>query len=100
MAQNFVACDREQELLLPPSLREWLPEGHLAWFVIDAVAALDLSGFYAAYRVDGLGLCAQAGLLRAGVIAVDGTKVAANAAVQATRDYAQIVEEADAVDAA
>ena len=44
MAQNFVACDREQELLLPPSLREWLPEGHLAWFVIDAVAAFDLSG--------------------------------------------------------
>src|SRR4051812_32894934 len=40
MAQNFLACDRDQELLLPPSLREWLPEGHLAWFVIDAVAAL------------------------------------------------------------
>ena len=37
MAQNFIACDREQELLLPPSLREWLPEDHLAWFVIDAV---------------------------------------------------------------
>src|SRR5215210_7380145 len=55
MAQNFVACDREQELLLPPSLRDWLPEGHLAWFVIDAVAAFDLSGFYAAYRVDGHG---------------------------------------------
>ncbi len=51
--QNFLGCDREQELLLPPSLREWLPEGHLAWFVIDAVAQLDLSGFYAAYRVDG-----------------------------------------------
>jgi hypothetical protein len=32
MPQNFLACDREQELLLPPSLREWLPEGHLAWF--------------------------------------------------------------------
>ena len=44
MAQNFLACDREQELLLPPSLREWLPEGHLAWFVIDVVAELDLSG--------------------------------------------------------
>jgi transposase len=55
MAQNFVACDREQELLLPPSLREWLPEGHLAWFVIDAVAQLDLSGFYAGYRDDGHG---------------------------------------------
>ena len=37
MAQNFIACDREQELLLPPSLREWLPEEHLAWFVLDAV---------------------------------------------------------------
>jgi len=40
MGQNFIACDREQELLLPPSLREWLPEGHLAWFVIDAVGEL------------------------------------------------------------
>src|SRR5829696_29919 len=173
--QNFVACDREQELLLPPSLREWLPEGHLAWFVIDAVAAVDLSGFYAAYRADGhgrpahdpammvalllygyaigerssrrlerrcvedvatrvicanqapdhttiarfrqrhegglaglfgevLALCAEAGLVRVGMIAVDGTKVAANAAPQATRDYAQIareiLDEADAVDAA
>jgi hypothetical protein len=43
MAHNFLACDREWELLLPPSLREWLPEGHLAWFVIDAVAQFDLS---------------------------------------------------------
>src|SRR4051794_4435301 len=34
MPQNFLACDREQELLLPPSLREWLPENHLAWCVI------------------------------------------------------------------
>jgi hypothetical protein len=30
MPQNFLACDREQELMLPPSLREWLPEDHLA----------------------------------------------------------------------
>jgi transposase len=174
MAQNFVACDREQELLLPPSLRDWLPEGHLAWFVIDAVGAFDLSGFYAIYRADGhgrpahdpammvalllygyaigerssrrlerrcvedvatrvicanqtpdhttiarfrqrhesalaelfgevLALCADAGLVRVGMIAVDGTKVAANAAPQATRDYEQIAREilaeADAVDA-
>ena len=55
MAQNFVACDRDQELLLPPSLRDWLPEGHLAWFVIDAVSQLDLSAFYGACRVDGHG---------------------------------------------
>src|SRR5687768_691563 len=174
MAQNFLACDREQELLLPPSLREWLPDGHLAWFVIDAVAALDLSEFNAAYRVDGHGrpahdpammvalllysyavgerssrrierrcvedvatrvvcanrapdhttiarfrqrheaalaelfgevlwLCAEAGLVRVGVIAVDGTKVHANASHHATRDYEQIareiLEHADAVDA-
>jgi transposase len=59
MAQNFIACDREQELLLPPSLREWLPEGHLAWFVVEAVAALDLSGFYAAYRDNGQGRAAH-----------------------------------------
>jgi hypothetical protein len=48
-------------------------------------------------------LCAESGLVRVGVIAVDGTKVAANAAVQATRDYEQIAREilaeADAVDA-
>jgi transposase len=175
MAQNFVGCDREQELLLPPSLREWLPEGHLAWFVIDAVAQLDLSGFYAAYRADGhgraahdpammgalllyayaigerssqrierrcvedvacrviaanqapdhttiarfrqrhkaalaelfgevLALCAEAGLVNVGLLAIDGTKVHANASQHANRDYEQlareILEEADAVDAA
>src|SRR3954471_12803068 len=175
MAQNFIACDREQELLLPPSLREWLPEGHLAWFVIDAVAQWDLAGFYGAYRADGhgraahdpammvalllyayaigerssrrierrcvedvacrviaanpgpdhptiarfrqrheaalaelfgevLALCAEAGLAQVGVIAIDGTKVHANASQHANRDYErlarEILEEADAVDAA
>jgi len=174
MGQNFIACDREQELLLPPSLREWLPEGHLAWFVIDAVAELDLSAFYAVYRADGhgraahdpammvalllysyavgerssrrverrcvedvatrvicanrapdhttiarfrqrhetaiaglfgdvLALCAEAGLVEVGVVAVDGTKVHANASQHATRDYeqiaAEILEEAGRVDA-
>src|SRR5438045_6293302 len=53
MGQRFVACDRDQSFLMPPDLREWLPAGHLAWFVIDAVAAIDLDGFYAAYRVEG-----------------------------------------------
>jgi len=32
MAQNFLACDRDQPLLLPPDLRDWLPADHLAWF--------------------------------------------------------------------
>jgi transposase len=53
MAQRFVACDREQSFLMPPDVREWLPENHLAWFVIDAVGEMDLDAFYAAYRVDG-----------------------------------------------
>ena len=44
MAQNFFACDREQSFLLPPDVREWLPEDHFAWFVIDAVARMDLGG--------------------------------------------------------
>jgi hypothetical protein len=50
MAQNFIACDREQELLLPPSLREWLPDEHLAWFVLDAAEELDLAAFLASYE--------------------------------------------------
>jgi transposase len=175
MPQNFLACDREQELLLPPSLRGWLPEDHLAWFVIDAVAAMDLAAFYAVYRADGhgraahdpammvtlllyvyaigerssrrierrcvedvatrvicanqrpdhttiarfrqrhevalaglfgdvLALCAEAGLVQVGVLAIDGTKVHASASQHATRSYEdvarEILAEADAVDAA
>jgi transposase len=46
-------------LLLPPSLRERLPEGHSAWFVIDVVDQLDLTAFYAAYRLDGQGRAAH-----------------------------------------
>ncbi|MCW2983535.1 MAG: transposase [Conexibacter sp.] len=175
MAQSFIACDREQSFLMPPDVRDWLPQGHLAWFVLDAVAAMDLAEFYGAYREDGrcrpayepsmmvalllyaysrgvrsvraieraceediafrviaaqaspdhatiarfvqrheralsglfgavLGLCAEAGLAKVGVVAIDGTKVAANASRDATRDYEQlareIIEEAKAVDAA
>src|ERR687893_176611 len=59
MPQNFLACDREQELLLPPSLREWLPEDHFTWFVIDVVEGLDLAAFLAAYRRDGWGRAAH-----------------------------------------
>jgi len=45
MAQNFVGADRGQVFLVPPSLRDWLPQDHLAWWVIDAVAEMDLSAF-------------------------------------------------------
>src|SRR4051794_40157456 len=58
MAQNFIGCDREQPFLLPPDLREWLPEDHFAWFVIDAVAVMDRMPFYRAYRADGHGRAA------------------------------------------
>ena len=34
---NFLACDREQAFLMPPDPRDWLPEGHLAWFVLAPV---------------------------------------------------------------
>src|SRR6478609_7529339 len=175
MPQNFLACDREQSFLLPPDVREWLPENHLAWFVIDTVAVMDTAAFYAAYRDDGhgraayepsmmlalllycwsrgtrssraieracvedvacrviaahqrpdhatiarfverheralagvfgevLGLCADAGLATVGVIAIDGTKVHANANRDRTMSYEQIareiVEEQVATDAA
>lgn len=175
MAQNFIGCDRDQSFLLPPDVRDWLPEGHLAWFVLDAVAGMDLSGFYGSYRADGvgrraydpammvalllygysrgvrsaraierscwedvafktiammetpdhatvarfverhefaladlfsqvLGLCAQAGLIRPEVVAIDGTKMAGNASRESNRDFSeiarQIIEEAIATDAA
>ena len=53
MAQNFISCDRDQQLLMPPDLHEWLPDGHLAWFVLETVGEIDLSRFYAAYRDEG-----------------------------------------------
>jgi transposase len=55
IGQNFIACDRDQSFLMPPDVREWLPESRPAWFVIDAVAEMDLALFYGAYRVDGHG---------------------------------------------
>ena len=55
MAQNFLSCDRDQEFLLAPSVRDWLPEGHLAWFVLEVVERLDLRAIYGAYRADGSG---------------------------------------------
>lgn len=55
MAHGFKRVDREQQFLLPPDVREWLPEGHLAWLVIDAVDQLDLEPFEAGYRLGGAG---------------------------------------------
>ena len=46
MSKQFRHCDLNQVLLLPPSLQDWLPEGHLARLVADVVETLDLSEFY------------------------------------------------------
>ena len=45
MVTNFIGVDREQVFLMPPSVRDWVPEDHLVWTVLDAVAELDLSAF-------------------------------------------------------
>ena len=42
MAIRFVPIDRDTPLLLPPNLRDWVPDDHLVHFILDAVAALDL----------------------------------------------------------
>ena len=55
MACNFIPRDRDQDFLLPPSVAGWLPEGHMAWFVLDAVEGTDLGAFYAKYRTNGQG---------------------------------------------
>ncbi len=164
MAYNFHPCDRNQMMLMPPSLEEWLEEGHLARFVVDAVEAMDLEVLYRKYREDGIGntaydpsrmtgvllygycmgirssrrmeqlleqdvafrylasnqqpdhatlarfrqenekeleglfievlrLCAKAGLVKVGVVAVDGTKIKAQAALEANRTMEGIEKE-------
>src|SRR6204780_1148219 len=50
MAKNYRRYLPEQELLLPPSLRDWLPENHLAYLVSDVVDQLDLSSIHAVYE--------------------------------------------------
>jgi hypothetical protein len=55
MAQNFLSCDRDQDFLMPPSVRDWLPAGHLAWYLLDVVERLELGAFFGVYREDGSG---------------------------------------------
>ena len=164
MAVNVRCGDMDQLMLMPPSVRDWLPEDHLAFFVLDVVAELDLAEFFAAHRADGRGgsaydpammlavllyayctgerssrrverrliedvayrvlaanqqpdhatlarfrrrhqdaiaslfgqvlaLCVKAGLVNAGVVAVDGTKIAANASFFANRKREALTKE-------
>src|SRR5215217_7312119 len=121
MPQNFIESRREQVFLLPPDLRDWLPADHLAWFVIDAVADMDLGDFYAAYRVitgnlvpdhatiarficrheqalaelftEVLKLCDHAGLVGPGVVSIDGTRIAGNASPEVNYEFERIARE-------
>jgi transposase len=168
MAFGYIPVDRAQQFLLPPDMGEWLPEGHLAWFVLDVVERLDTAELHrshpnvgvgrAAYDpdmmlallvyayctsvrssrqverlcyvdiafrvicagnlpdhttiarfrqahervaqelfVDALALCAAAGLVKLGVVAVDGTRVGANASLKANRDRSQLEAEVAAM---
>jgi hypothetical protein len=56
MGKRFLPDDVNQSLLIPPSLNDWLPEGHLARFVVDVASALHLSAIFASYEArDGRG---------------------------------------------
>ena len=55
MAKTYRSYLPEQNLLLPPSLREWLPDDHLAYFVSDVVDQLNLSAIESVYEEDDRG---------------------------------------------
>jgi transposase len=53
MPTSYLPYEPDQDLLLPHSLREWLPEDHLAHYISDTIDALDLRAFYARYEAGG-----------------------------------------------
>ena len=55
MAFGYRRVDRDQQFLLPPDMREWLPGSHLAWFVIETIGQLDTSGFHERSVLGGVG---------------------------------------------
>jgi transposase len=55
MAKGYRPVDRDQPFLLPPDMRQWLPEGHPVWLVIEAVRHMDTSAFHARRRTGGAG---------------------------------------------
>ena len=53
MSTHYVNIDRETPMLLPPDLRDWLPENHLVHFILDAVAQLPIQGYRVNLRGSG-----------------------------------------------
>jgi transposase len=68
MALNVREVERDQLWLMPPSVADWLPDDHLAWFILDVISELDLTEFYASYRDDGRGGCAYDPALMLGIL--------------------------------
>jgi transposase len=55
MAKGYRRVDRDQQFLLPPDMRQWLPGSHPVWLVIEAVGLLDTSAFHARRQTGGAG---------------------------------------------
>lgn len=53
MSTSYIAYHPEQQQLLPSALQDWLPQGHLAYFINDTVDSLNLSAFHARYATGG-----------------------------------------------
>lgn len=53
MSASYIAYCPQQQQLLPCALQDWLPEGHLAYFISDTVDSLNLGAFHARYAKDG-----------------------------------------------
>jgi hypothetical protein len=94
MAYNFLACDRDQAFLLPPAVRDWLPADHLAWFVLDVVDQLDLTGFYTSYCADGHGRAAyQPGMLLGVLLYAYAIGVRSSCQIERTGDLQPLSED-------
>jgi hypothetical protein len=68
MASSFLRGDRDQSFLLPLTCATGLPDGHLAWFILEVVDQLDLAPFYLAHR-DGKPTASRSDGLRAAMTA-------------------------------
>lgn len=53
MCPKFISADRDQQYMFPPSIQDWLPENHLARFVVDIVSQLNLQSISEAYKGSG-----------------------------------------------
>lgn len=89
MTASFITYQPEQQQLLPCALQDWLPQGLLAYFISDTVDSLNLNAFHARYA-GVVRLAREMGLVKLGTIAVDGTKLKANASRHKAMSYVRM----------